>query len=90
MPDDSTARESMPVERCVRCQTPLSRLGGIGAGRCLRCLMDAALAGDAPDGGDGPGDWLEALTPRDDPLPATTAAAHFGRYELLEEIARGG
>jgi WD40 repeat protein/tRNA A-37 threonylcarbamoyl transferase component Bud32 len=64
---------------CSRCRAPLGR--NVGGGVCTACLLEEALP--AADG------FAEPAA--DHGLDADTALVqHFGPYELLEEIGRGG
>lgn len=64
---------------CSRCQAPLTR--DLGDGVCVACLLEEALP--AADGLAGP-------TAAHELAGDTLLVQHFGPYELLEEIGRGG
>ena len=68
-----------PTKHCSRCRAPLGR--DMGGGVCTACLLEEAIP--AAEG--------FAATPADHDLAGDTALVqHFGPYELLEEIGRGG
>ena len=65
--------------RCPGCGGP-----SLDGASCPACLLDAVLAPGSADGEEA--DWLAD----DSPPAAPSPARRFGRYELIEEIARGG
>jgi len=60
---------------CPKCDAPL-----VHGETCTRCLFDVALSSRSAEGGDDRS-WLDAVD---------AEGAPPGRYEILEEIARGG
>src|SRR5262245_44875058 len=77
-------------ETCERCGAPLSSFAAPGL--CSSCMLrDGLMAGLQPVGSHS--DGLDACAYADigvSPAAAQSGIGHFGEYELLEEIARGG
>lgn len=73
---------------CPGCGTRIP--GGTGA-ICVVCSMARAVTPDPSQIGDllGEGDWMDALETPPEKLEAD-GVRRFGRYELVEEIGRGG
>lgn len=81
-PDENVAGESSLLGKCGRCRAPLPI--GTPAGMCPQCELQGAL--DLLTGRRS-----ESAGSEPDPLDKLAAPLrHFGDYELLEEIARGG